>query len=360
MLASEAAPAPADGSATEPDASECQPDVSMSEPDGSASGMAGPTCTATPTLLVNLPALAEQVGARAIFAPGLVVDAASVYFVFNNTLMRVPIRGGSVVSMLPLPTYPNLILQANDLLVTSTHVIVHYPSGSENDESILSVPKGGGCPTTLATSSGEIEGFGGGEPSVYFVDQEGLKGVPAAGGHVRVLNSQLGKVGYGGMLAVVGSSVVGTTGAQGGQIAAVPVQGGALTTLAAQQPNAAFPTSCGADVCWWTGPIPSPFVAANGPSPGPAYIKRLARGGGPMIVVQAPIYPWSLVFDGTDFFETVVGCDECDGTLVRIPASGGPSVSMGSGSYVTVDETCAYWSTPAGISSAVKSYAPGG
>jgi hypothetical protein len=68
---------------------------------------------------------------------------------------------------------------------------------------------------------------------------------------------------------------------------------------------------------------------------------------------------WSFVFDGTEFFVTA-GCDECDGTLIRILASGGASVSMGLGSYVTVDDTCAYWSTVDGISSAVKSYTPGG
>jgi hypothetical protein len=360
MEASDAAPAPADASAIEPDASECQPDASTSEPEGSATGMPGPKCTATPTLLVDLPALAAQVGATAIGAPGLAVDSASLYFVFNDTLMRVPLRGGPVVSMLPLPTYPGLILLGTDLLVTSTHVIVHFPSGPGDDESIVGVPKGGGCPTTLATSSGRILGFGGGEPSVVFVDGAGLKSVPASGGSVQILNDQLRGGGYGWMLAVVGSRVVATTSAQGGQIVAVPVQGGALTTLAAQQPNAALIPSCGADICWWTGPIPSAFQEANGPSPGPAYIARLAPRGRPTIVVQAPVYPWSLAFDGTDFFETV-GCDECDGVLVRIPASGAAPVSMGIATQVAVDDTCAYWSTRAGISSAVKSYtAPGG
>jgi hypothetical protein len=63
----------------------------------------------------------------------------------------------------------------------------------------------------------------------------------------------------------------------------------------------------------------------------------------------------SLVFDGTDFFETV-GCDLCDGTLLRIPAAGGPSVTVGVGSFVAVDDSCAYWSVLAGIFSARKSY----
>ena len=110
---------------------------------------------------------------------------------------------------------------------------------------------------------------------------------------------------------------------------------------------------CGADICWWTGPTLPLNMAAGVPGPGPGYIKRLARGGSPTTIAQAPRLPWSLVFDGTDFFETV-GCDICDGTLVRIPASGGASVSMGSGSYVTVDDTCAF-SGPRGPASRARS-----
>jgi hypothetical protein len=64
---------------------------------------------------------------------------------------------------------------------------------------------------------------------------------------------------------------------------------------------------------------------------------------------------WSLAFDGEDFFETV-GCDICDGTLLRIPSAGGTAVQMGPGTYVAIDDTCAYWSTSDGISSVIKSY----
>ena len=71
-------------------------------------------------------------------------------------------------------------------------------------------------------------------------------------------------------------------------------------------------------------------------------------------IADAPFFPWSLTFDGVDFFESV-GCDACDGSLLRIPV-GSASVYMGEGSFAAVDDTCAYWSTSAGVFKALKSY----
>jgi hypothetical protein len=72
----------------------------------------------------------------------------------------------------------------------------------------------------------------------------------------------------------------------------------------------------------------------------------------------APYHPWSLLFDGTDFFETV-GCDLCDGTLLRIPATGAAPITMfASGTYVAIAGSCLYWSTLDSIYSAEKTYTP--
>ncbi|MGO9836317.1 MAG: hypothetical protein ACLP1X_19110 [Polyangiaceae bacterium] len=147
-------------------------------------------CGATPTQFVDFSALATEVDASGgISAMPLAVDATNVYFVFDDVLMRVPIRGGSVVTMLSLSTIPDLYLHDVDLVVTSTSVILHY-SGSTN-ELVVSVPIEGGSVTTLATSDGTIAAFGGNEHAVYFVDQGGLKSVPTTGGNVQVLTDQL-------------------------------------------------------------------------------------------------------------------------------------------------------------------------
>ena len=329
-------------------------DARTASPDGGA-GATGAACGATPTQLGDFHALAAQVGAQAVGATALAVDSTSVYFVFNDTLMSVPIGGGSVVTMLRLPVPSNQLLQLAPV-VSSTNVLLNYPAANGSDMQIVSVPIQGGGPANLTTSNGPIAGFGADEQSVYFVDQDGVKSVPVAGGSVVLLSDQITAAdvtGFGGALAVVGSNLVATSAAQGGSVVAVPLQGGTPTTLAMQQPNASFPMPCGSDTCWWTGP--SPGGAAG--TPGPGAIARLDPAGNVTTLPQAPFFPWSLVFDGTDFFESV-GCDACDGSLVRIPAAGGPAVPMGTGSFVAVDDSCAYWSTSAGISSAAKSYAP--
>jgi hypothetical protein len=74
---------------------------------------------------------------------------------------------------------------------------------------------------------------------------------------------------------------------------------------------------------------------------GPGYIARLANGS--ITTISAPVYPWSLVFDGSNFFETV-GCDICSGTLVRISPSGDGPVTMTAAGFVAVDDECAYFS----------------
>ena len=76
-----------------------------------------------------------------------------------------------------------------------------------------------------------------------------------------------------------------------------------------------------------------------------------------MTTISAPVFPWSLAFDGSNFFETV-GCDVCSGTLVRIAPSGTPPVMVTSASFVAVDDECAYFSVVEGFG--LPSMADGG
>lgn len=313
--------------------------------DGSSSG---PKCGSTPTQLVDFNALATQVGATGIGAMQLAVDSASIYFVFGNGLMRVPIRGGPASTMLPL--LPQ-VGQNCDLIATSTSVLLHHVvGGATNDEQIISVPIQGGQDTILATSSGFISGLATDGHDVYFVDSVGLKSVALTGGSVQLLTNQIGLEPTG--LAVVGSNLVVTAGGTGvtdggtlvttgGSVVAVPIQGGPPTMLAPPQPNASFPMACGPDICWYTGASPS----AMGPE-GSGYIARLA--GGNVTTIPAQVYPWSLAFDGSNFFETV-GCDVCPGTLVRIAPTGTAQVTMVTAGFAAVDDECAYFSVAEGF-----------
>jgi hypothetical protein len=308
--------------------------------------VSSPKCGPKPVQLVDFNLLAAQVHAEGIGAMQIAIDGANVYFVFGASLMRVPLRGGPASSMLTLQVHA---IQNNDPLVVSNRLLLHElaPSGS-NNEQIVSVPTQGGPATTLAMSNGRVDAFTASDAEVYFVDSSGLQSVPVTGGSVRVLSNQIGSGAIG--IALIGSNLVVTTNgpetfgpdpSTPGTVLSVPVQGGAPTILAPNQPSASFPMACGMDICWYTGAPPSPMAPS-----GPEFIARLA--GGDVTTISAENYPWSLVFDGSSFFEAV-GCDICSGTLVRIPSTGAPPVKMVAASYAAVDDECVYFSVAFGF-----------
>lgn len=301
--------------------------------EGADASTSAAKCGPTPAQLVDFNALAPLVHAGGIGAVQLAVGAANVSFVFGGALARVPLRGGPTSLMLTLPTNG---VQYDDPVATASRVVLHVAVGN-NDEEILSVPTLGGAATTLATSDGRVSAFTASETTVYFVDSSGLQSVPVTGGSVLLLSSAIGGDATG--VAVVGSSIVVT---MAGAVLSVPLQGGPMTTLATQQPNASFPMSCGTDVCWYSGATPSP----SGPE-GSAYIARLAAGGS-VTTIPAQVYPSSLTFDGSNFFEAV-GCDVCPGTLVRIAPVGAAQRTMVTAGFAAVDDECAYFSVAGGV-----------
>jgi hypothetical protein len=313
---------------------------------GSSSGTAvgvsapGSKCGSTPKQLVDFNTLVSKTQPTGIGAMQLAVDATNVYFVFGGALMRTPIRGGPASAMHSLATN---VVQNNDPVATSTAVVLHGVVSTGSDEQVLHVPLDGGPATTLATASGRVMGFTANDSTVYFVDQGGVKSVPAAGGSVQTLTDAIPESVTG--IALVGVNLIVTTvnlaDTSGGAVFSVPFQGGTPTLLAAQQSSASFPMACGADVCWWTGAPAS----AMGPT-GPGFIARLQNGS--VTTISALVYPWSVAFDGSNFFETV-GCDICSGTLVRIAASGRPATTMTPAGFAAVDDECVYFSVVIGL-----------
>jgi hypothetical protein len=320
---------------------------------GDGSGLSGPKCTSTPTQLVNLATLAAETGAGYVTGLPLAVDSTHVYFAYDAALMSVPLGGGPVATLARLP---------NDLgeapLVTSGRVVLLDPMATEagEDYAILSVPVAGGSVLTLATLPTEVSGLGADSQTVYFIDREGTKSVPLGGGPVAVVTTQVTSVSASGAIAVVGGNLIVAMGQQigdGGAVESIPMDGGSPAAIATGQPNAADPLACGTDVCWWTGP--TPFGVAG--TSGPGSVARLQADGGITTVPGAPYIPSSFLFDGTDFFETVL-LEGLGGPLLRIPASGDPVVTMANeASHVAVDDTCVYYSTISGIYSLVKTYA---
>ena len=93
----------------------------------------------------------------------------------------------------------------------------------------------------------------------------------------------------------------------GATIESIPIDGGPPAAIATGLPNAGFPQACGADICWWTAPMPS-GVGPYGASGGPGEVARLAPDGAITTVPiatppDAPYIAYGFLFDGTDFFE---------------------------------------------------------
>jgi hypothetical protein len=313
-------------------------------------------CGAAPHQVLNLKALAARIGSGTFHAVFFNVDAANAYFGYDSTLWSVPIAGGDATMLTHLSTD----LQYRPVVI-ATDLIFPSSTGNGGDEVITSESIHGGAPVTLASVAGGTRGFAADSLNVYFIDQDGLKSVALAGGTVRLVSGAVTSSTANGTLAIVGSSAilgccsVPLVGSTAGQVLSVPVDGGPLATLASGQPNAAFPLACGRDICWWTGPNTGGVAGTNGPGT----VARLQPGGGFTSLPNAPSPAWGLLFDGTDFFETV-GCDVCSGTVVRIPASGGAPVGLVEGLGEALDDECLYYSNPDGIFSVAKSYVPPG
>jgi hypothetical protein len=313
-----------------------------------ASLASGPKCGSTPTQLVNLVTLAAETGANYFTGLPLAVDSTYAYFCYDSALMSVPLRGGPVSTLARLPNENTGIA-----LVTSEQVVLFAALGA--NYAILSVPIAGGSAVTLASvPSPVITGSGADDQNIYFIDQDGTQRVSLDGGEVALITTQVSSANTSGPIVVRGGSLMVATGQQTGpgSIESIPIDGGPPATVATDQPNAAFPMTCGADICWWTGVTPFGLAGTSGPGD----VARLAADGGVTMLPGAPFMPSSFVFDGTDFFETVL-LEGFGGPLVRIPASGAPVVTMVNGpSDVVVDDTCVYYSTMDGIFSLVKTY----
>ena len=324
--------------------------------DGAAQPPLGPPCGPTPTKIVDFAVLAAQLDAAWVAAPEIVADATNVYFLFNDALMRVPVGGGPIVTMASLSTNSAMTVTQVDPTRMGSSVVLHFPQSGSSDETIFAVPVDGGSAVALGSSDGTINGFATDQHAIYFVDQAGTKAI-SGDGAVSVLTDQLTSSttgAFGDPLAVEGARLIVTTEAQQGSLVAVPIDGGSPTTLATSQDNASFPLPCGATICWWSGARPD----VPGGGAGPGAVEQLDDGGPSTLSPYAPYFPWTLLFDGTDFFETV-GCDLCDGTLLRIPATGEAPVTMSaSGAYAALAGACVYWSAGDGIYSAEKSYTP--
>jgi hypothetical protein len=277
---------------------------------------------------------AEQISVQ---VPPIRVNGDGLFYLLNwFTSIGAPEGPGGFVMHLPHGASEPLRLAFVDgggsggrhgLAVTQTAAIFsEAPDGVESQGAVLSVSPGGGEPTMLAVTSGLAGALVTDEKNVYFVDREGTKSVPLAGGPVRTLTSQ----------TVISIMVAGATLYLGdyrtpGSLSSVPIEGGPVTVLVTE--SALQPVLCGESVCWFTGPALD------------MRLRQLVPGGSPTTLATGLSQAHDVVFDGQYFFVTTGR-----GALERIPAAGGtPALSQAGGSGLALDDECLYWSDFPGI-----------
>ncbi len=173
-----------------------------------------------------------------LFAPGgIAVDAESVYFTNESTVMKVPIEGGTAITLASeLPSSRGFVLQGQSVYWTA-------------DDSILRVGVGGGAVATIESGQFGLWSLASDATSLFLMTSDGVAQDPT-----NVLNSPLGggaavtlAAGAGDLMSLAADATgvywtSETGGPGGGALVKAPLAGGPFTTLASglDQPIGTF------------------------------------------------------------------------------------------------------------------------
>jgi len=257
----------------------------------------------------------------------------------------VPRDGGCVTTLAPKEDTPVA------LAVDSTHVywvdvgVVDEFGDGEPDGAVKEVPLGGGPVTTLATLQDAPEAVAVDGTNVYWVNLNGtVNEVPVGGGLVTTLAT--------GQAEPVSVAVDGThvywidygddpLSESDGTVNEVPVGGGPVTTLAAGQDRPVSVAVDGTHVYW---------VNLGKSLESTGTVNEVPAGGGPVITLATgQDRPVSVAVDGTHVYWVNNGIDVQTGTVNKVPLGGGTVTTLASGQdfpeALALDSTHVYWST---------------
>jgi hypothetical protein len=156
----------------------------------------------------------------------LAMDATSVYWTAQGSVLKSPVAGGSVVTLVTRSD------DASSIVVSATGV---YWCAGKDGSYLLSIPLEGGHVTTLAADIAWTPAVVGDATNLYWADQgQGtVMSVPQAGGATTTLATGVVNAMN---VAVDDTSVYWTSGdGETGIVAKVPIRGGAVVTLATGQ-----------------------------------------------------------------------------------------------------------------------------
>ena len=309
--------------------------------DGGALGNTSshPRCGSTPTRFLSMSDLASP-GVGLSAAMDFAVNATDLYVADNTdptgAILRVPLRGGATMRIAAVQGSEQSMALSTEYLVFSE---AHAGNAGGWSGEIVRVGLDGSDRTVLFSGDVAVASIFGpartlvtDDKKAYFATGGGVMSVPLAGGPATTLTTHAGAI------ALVGSSVVVADSAAGG-LFRVPVAGGSATTLVSGLTGNLGPVvACGSSVCWASEVEVVPSMQ------GTATLQQLDASGAATTLSQgdALYVVYRLLFDGTEFFATMLA-DASVGTLARVPAAGGTPVVGGDfGAGIAVDDECLY------------------
>lgn len=223
----------------------------------------------------------------------LTIDNTSAYWVGTdcNNLGMLQIRsarkvgGGSVTNLAVLPT----VFAVNGFATDNVNVYAAQRGEGTTPGAVMSVPKGGGALTTLATGDGNLGTIALDATYIYWIEG-GINKTPLGGGS----SSQVSSAQGGDTLAMANGSLYWASGGASGTVSRVSTAGGTVTDLAT---GLSYPQKAVTDGSYVY------FVAFNAALSASNIMKVSVSGSSAQMVVVGAT-PSSLAVDGTSVYWT--------------------------------------------------------
>ncbi len=274
---------------------------------------------------------------------GLAVHAGTVYWAdvgtpamhyTNGSVFTIPTSGGTLVTLASGQGQPsNVAVSAAAVFWMTSGLCTTGDSGVSCASYVMSVPLGGGTPTTIASGQNFV-GLALDTTSVYWAiggSNGAIMTAPLAGGTENVVVSG---VNYAGVIAVDSANVYWSSGTgSSGAVVTAPLTGGAATTLASGQ-----------EIGTLTVDSASVYLT-NSAGSGMGGVNKVPLGGGALTTIASgQTYADFIAVDSAAAYWTNW---ENPGTVMTVPIGGGTITTLASGqstpAFIAVDQNSVYW-----------------